>query len=415
MKESKTLEFKETVTKTFLKTVSAFSNYGGGKIIFGIDDNGNVKEIEKSEDVCIDIENSINDNISPQPKYNILVNDDRTITLTVFEGDNKPYFYKSKAYKRNDIATIEVDTFELTRLILESKKINFEELKAEKQELEFTYLSQQLKKHIQIETFNKDILKTLNLYNEKNGYNNAANILSDNNIFPGIDIAIFGDTINIIKKRTTLENMSILQMYDKAVEVYDDYYKYEEIEGSYRKKIELIPEEAFREALANALIHRSWDINARIRVAMFNDRIEISSPGGLPNGMTLDEYLHGMISLRRNPIIRNVFYRLGIVEIFGTGILRINHAYENSIRKPIYNVSANSIQIILPLYDANFTIEDNQSVIYKVLSKYENMSISDILPHVPFGRSKTKELLKKMENEGIVKVVGKGKATKYHI
>lgn len=140
MKESKTLEFKETVTKTFLKTVSAFSNYGGGKIIFGIDDNGNVKEIEKSEDVCIDIENSINDNISPQPKYNILVNDDRTITLTVFEGDNKPYFYKSKAYKRNDTATIEVDTFELTRLILESKKINFEELKAEKQELEFTYL-----------------------------------------------------------------------------------------------------------------------------------------------------------------------------------------------------------------------------------------------------------------------------------
>lgn len=239
--------------------------------------------------------------------------------------------------------------------------------------------------------------------------------MSDNSTFPGVDVAMFGDTINIIKKRTTLENMSILQMYDKAVEVYDDYYKYEEIEGSYRKKIELIPEEAFREALANALIHRSWDLNARIRIAMFNDRIEISSPGGLPNGMTLDEYLHGMISLRRNPIIRNVFYRLGIVEIFGTGILRINHAYENSIRKPIYNVSANSIQIILPLYDANFTIEDNQSVIYKVLSKYENMSISDILPHVPFGRSKTKELLKKMESEGIVKVVGKGKATKYHI
>lgn len=415
MKESKTLEFKETVTKTFLKTVSAFSNYGGGKIIFGIDDNGNVKGIEKSEDVCIDIENSINDNISPQPKYNILVNDDRTITLTVFEGDNKPYFYKSKVYKRNDTATIEVDTFELTRLILESKKINFEELPSEKKDLKFIYLEEKLKEYIKIESFNTDTLKTLNLYNEKSGYNNAANILSDNSTFPGVDVAMFGDTINIIKKRTTLENMSILQMYDKAVEVYDDYYKYEEIEGSYRKKIELIPEEAFREALANALIHRSWDINARIRVAMFNDRIEISSPGGLPNGMTLDEYLHGMISLRRNPIIRNVFYRLGIVEIFGTGILRINHAYENSIRKPIYNVSANSIQIILPLYDANFTIEDNQSVIYKVLSKYENMSISDILPHVPFGRSKTKELLKKMESEGIVKVVGKGKATKYHI
>ena len=414
MKESKTLEFKETVTKTFLKTVSAFSNYGGGKIIFGIDDNGNVKGIEKSEDVCIDIENSINDNISPQPKYNILVNDDRTITLTVFEGDNKPYFYKSKAYKRNDTATIEVDTFELTRLILESKKINFEELKAEKQELEFTYLSQQLKKHIQIETFNKDILKTLNLYNEKNGYNNAANILSDNNIFPGIDIAIFGDTINIIKKRTTLENMSLLQMYDKTVEIFKDNYQYEEIDGSYRKKVELIPEEAFREALANALIHRSWDLNARIRIAMFNDKIEISSPGGLPSGISVDEYLCGMISLRRNPIISNIFYRLGIVEIFGTRILRINQAYENSIRKPIFNLSENAIQIILPVLN-NFLIEDDQEIIYNALGESKSIPISEIVSNVPFGRTKTKELLKKMEKDGIVKVVGKGKATKYHI
>ena len=414
MKESKTLEFKETVTKTFLKTVSAFSNYGGGKIIFGIDDNGNVKGIEKSEDVCIDIENSINDNISPQPKYNILVNDDRTITLTVFEGDNKPYFYKSKAYKRNDTATIEVDTFELTRLILESKKINFEELKAEKQELEFTYLSQQLKKHIQIETFNKDILKTLNLYNEKNGYNNAANILSDNNIFPGIDIAIFGDKINIIKKRTTLENMSLLQMYDKTVEIFKDNYQYEEIDGSYRKKVELIPEEAFREALANALIHRSWDLNARIRIAMFNDKIEISSPGGLPSGISVDEYLCGMISLRRNPIISNIFYRLGIVEIFGTRILRINQAYENSIRKPIFNLSENAIQIILPVLN-NFLIEDDQEIIYNALGESKSIPISEIVSNVPFGRTKTKELLKKMEKDGIVKVVGKGKATKYHI
>ncbi len=414
MKESKTLEFKEDITKTFLKTVSAFANYGEGRIIFGIDNNGDIRGIEKSEDVCIDIENSINDNISPQPKYNILVNDDRTITLTVFEGDNKPYFYKSKAYKRNDTATIEVDTFELTRLILESKKINFEELKAEKQELEFTYLSQQLKKHIQIETFNKDILKTLNLYNEKNGYNNAANILSDNNIFPGIDIAIFGDTINIIKKRTTLENMSVLQMYDKTVEIFKDNYQYEEIDGSYRKKVELIPEEAFREALANALIHRSWDLNARIRIAMFNDKIEISSPGGVPSGISVDEYLCGMISLRHNPIISNIFYRLGIVEIFGTGILRINQAYENSIRKPIFNLSENAIQIILPVLN-NFLIEDDQEIIYNALGKSKSIPISEIVSNVPFGRTKTKELLKKMENEGIVKVVGKGKATKYHI
>ena len=81
----------------------------------------------------------------------------------------------------------------------------------------------------------------------------------------------FGDSINIIKKRLILENMSILEMYDIAVQTYKDYYQYEEIEGSYRKKVEFIPEEAFRESVTNALIHRSWDFNSKIRIYIWND------------------------------------------------------------------------------------------------------------------------------------------------
>ena len=416
MKETKTLEFKESITKTFLKTVCAFSNYEGGQIIFGIDDTGNIKGIQDPENVCIDIENRINDNINPQPTYSLSVNkENNTITLNVEEGNNKPYFYNSKTYKRNDTATIEVDTFELTRLILENKKMSYEELNSQSQELEFHYLANQFKKHVHITTFNLDTLKTLNLFNEKTGYNNAANMLSDNNSFPGIDIAKFGDNINIIKKRLILENMSILQMFDMAVETYKDYYQYEEIEGSYRKKVELVPEEAFREAVANAIIHRLWDINAKIRISMFDDRIEISSPGGLPQGITEDEYLKGMISLRRNPIISNIFFRLGIVEIFGTGILRINQTYENSIKKPIYHISSNTIQIILPIKDINYPMDKDQQMIYEILSKTNHMSISEMMPYVPFGKSKVKNLLKKMIDEGIIKMTGKGRGTKYHL
>ena len=416
MKETKTLEFKESITKSFLKTVCAFSNYGGGQVIFGIDDEGNIKGIKNPENVCIDIENRINDNINPQPIYSLSINNENnTIILTIEEGNNKPYFYNSKTYKRNDTATIEVDTFELTRLILENKKMSYEELKSKTQDLEFNYLENQLKKHIHIEAFSLDTLKTLNLFNDKTGYNNAANLLSDNNAFPGIDIAKFGNTINIIKKRQILENMSVLQMYDQAIETYKDYYQYEEIDGSYRKKVELIPEEAFREAVANALIHRLWDLNARIRISMFDDRIEISSPGGLPRGITKEEYLNGMISLQRNPIISNLFYRLGIVEIFGTGILRINQTYENSIKKPIFNISLNTIQITLPIKNSNYPINKDQEVIYNILDNTTRMSISEIVSYVPFGRSKVKNLLKEMEGEGIVKITGKGKGTKYHI
>ena len=122
-----------------------------------------------------------------------------------------------------------------------------------------------------------------------------------------------------------------------------------------------------------------------------------------------------MLSVQRNPIISNVFYRLGIVEIFGTGILRINSTYDDSIKKPIFNISPNTIKIILPIKDSNYPIDKDQEIIYKILSKSTKMSISEIMPYVPFGKSKAKELLKRMENEGIVKVSGKGRATKYHL
>lgn len=415
MKETNILEFKEEISKSFLKTVSAFSNYNGGTIIFGIDDNGKIKGIENPDKRCLDIENRINDNIFPQPNYHLEVDDlNQTISLIVNPGENKPYLYNYKAFKRNDTSTIEVDSFELIRLILEGKKINYEDLPTSNIRLDFKYLEQKLKEAISINTFNKDTLKTLNLFNN-NHFNNAAELLSDNNSFPGIDIAIFGKSINIIKKRLLLENMSILKMYDLAIQTYNDYYQYEEIDGSYRKKIELIPEEAFRESIANALIHRAWDLNAKIRISMFEDRIEIMSPGGLINGITKDEYISGMISSLRNPIISNVFFRLGIVEIFGTGILRIIHSYNESINKPIFNTSTNTIQIILPVTRSKSDLKTDNEVIYNLFKQYNELSVSEILPLVPYSRSKVKDILNKLKEENIIRKTGRGRGTKYHI
>lgn len=165
MKETNILEFKEEISKSFLKTVSAFSNYNGGTILFGIDDDGKIKGIENPNKRCLDIENRINDNIFPQPNYRLEVDDfNKTISLIVNPGENKPYLYNSKAFKRNDTSTIEVDSFELTRLILEGKKINYEDLPTSNIRLDFKYLEQKLKEAISINTFNKDTLKTLNLF-----------------------------------------------------------------------------------------------------------------------------------------------------------------------------------------------------------------------------------------------------------
>ena len=414
MRETRTLEFKETITNTFLKTVSAFSNYDGGSILFGIDDNGNVKGLPDIKQACLDIENKINDSISPQPNYTLEVqNNNQTIKLTVKSGIQKPYLYKSKAYKRNDTATIEVDTLEFSRLILEGKNIRFEELPCKDQELSFEILYSKLKESVQIETFNRDTLKTLNLYDNVNGYNNAGGLLADRNHFPGIDMVKFGESISIIQKRVTFENISILDVYEKAIAVFRDYYEYEVIQEADRKKVEKIPEAAFREAIANFLIHRVWDVESQIRVFMFDDRIEVVSPGGLPSGITVNEYLAGKLSALRNRNLANVFYRLGFVEIFGTGIIRIKQLYEESLAKPEFEVSENAIKVVLPIFENNFNLSEDEKAIYKVLSKTMLKSISEIAPYVPFGKSKTTQLLKSMGQKGVVIVEGKGRSTKY--
>ncbi len=416
MRETRTLELKETITNTFLKTVSAFSNYDGGTIYFGIDDDGKIKGLMDVMQSCLDIENKINDSIFPQPNYRLEIqNNDQTIKLTVKSGVQKPYLYKSKAYKRNDTATIEVDTLEFSRLVLEGKNIRFEELPYKEQKLSFEVLHRKLKERIQIETFNQDTLKTLNLYDNDNGYNNAAGILADKNQFPGIDIVKFGENISIIQKRATFENISVLEVYEKSIEVFRDYYQYEIIQGTDRKKMEKIPEAAFREAIANALIHRAWDVESHIRVLMFDDRIEVVSPGGLPSGITEEEYLSGKLSVLRNRNLANVFYRLGFVEIFGTGITRIKQLYEEGLIKPDFEVSENTIKIVLPILEKNLNLTEDEKTIYKILSKTMLKPISEITPYVPFGKSKTAQLLKGMERKGIVIIEGKGRGTKYII
>ncbi|MBQ6502890.1 MAG: putative DNA binding domain-containing protein [Flexilinea sp.] len=413
MNESKNLEFKESVSNNFLKTVSAFANYGAGKILFGIRDDGSICGISDTVQTCLDIENKINDNIDPVPEYSLSINKKTSvITLTVYEGTHKPYFYKSKAYRRNDTATIPADRLELTRLILEGQNLTFEEIPSKNQDLSFHLLEERLKTILHLNTVDKDTLKTLELYRDDTGFNNAAGMLADVNLFCGIDIVRFGDNINIIQTHNTFEHQSILQQYDEAFELYRQYYQYEQINGSHRETVSQIPEKAYREGIANALVHRTWDLNAHINVAMFNDRIEITSPGGLPRGLSEEEYLRGGVSILRNRIIANIFYRLQMIEKFGTGIRRIIESYKDSAIKPTFLFTENTIQITLPVMKTKNSLSGDESIIYELL-KGRIVSISEITEGSGFGRTKTKSILSKLILEGYIYTIGNGRGTKY--
>ena len=225
----------------------------------------------------------------------------------------------------------------------------------------------------------------------------------------------FGQDIDEIMDRVTLENKSILLLMEESVEMYKKYYQYEKIDGTSRKIVTRIPENAFREAIANAIIHRFWDIDAFIMVSMFDDRIEIRSPGGLPSGMSESEYLDGQISMLRNPIIGNVFYRLRYIEMFGTGIKRINKSYNNSLTKPQFKVYENSITIILPtvLDVTNLTSEEQQ--IIQIFHGNLKLSRAEIEKQSHYNKAKLIRILNSLSDKNIIYKSGKGRAVKYHL
>ena len=387
MRESRTLEYKENLSSnTFLKTISAYANYGEGKIIFGINDQGNVIGITDPVNGCLNLENKINDSLSPVPEFRLEIQKN-TIVLTVYEGRYKPYLYKGKAYKRNDSSTVEVDRLEYNRLILEGCNQTFEEITSFNQQLTFAKLETEFIRVMGIEKINKDILKTLELYSDQSGFNNAAALLADDNQFTGIDIIRFGDTIDEIMDRESLENISILSQLEKTLQMFRKYYQYEKIEGVERKCIDKIPEKAFREAIANALIHRMWDIPASIKVSMYADRIEISSPGGLPAGISEEEYLNGQISILRNPIIGNI--------------------------KPSYQCFSNSIKVILPVIRENYDLNEAEQILVNILKGKEKMSRSEIEKAAEMEKSKAVRTLNSLIEKKILKKTGAGRGVRY--
>lgn len=414
MKETRTLEYKSDLTNSFLKTVSAYSNFGSGKIMFGIADDGTIIGMDNPDQQCLDIENKINDSISPKPDYSLSINRlNNVITLEVAEGKYKPYFYKGKAYRRSDTSSVEVDHVELKRLTLEGNNLYYESLIGNDQNLNFSELERNLIEKLGITTCSNDTLRTLGLYTNDGHLNNAACILADNNAFPGIDIARFGNSIDEILDRERLINISILTQYDKAITIYRRYYQYEQISGIDRITIEKIPEKAFREAVANALVHRTWDINANIRILLFDNRIEISSPGGLPSGISENEYLNGNISTLRNPILGNVFFRLHYIEMFGTGIKRIMEAYKNYQNKPQFEIKDNSITVTLPILSSITSVTTDENKVLEVLRVGMRYSSSELAAIVNWSKDKIIRTLNVLVAEGYVTKYGTGRSTKY--
>ena len=413
MRETATLEFKQQLSKSYLKTVSAYANYGTGKIIFGIADDGTPVGLADPQDTCLRIEHAINDSIDPVPRFELSIEGDtRTVTLTVHEGPDKPYLSSGRAYRRTDTSTVEVRRLEYGRLVLTGEHVSFDALVAKEQNLAFGHLEKELASKLGLKPLDQNSLISLELMAPSGEYCNAAALLADSNHFPGIDIARFGGSINIIHSRHTFERTSVLEQMQRTLEVFDTYYAYEEIVGFERITKTLVPREAFREAIANALVHRCWDVRANIKVGMFADRIEITSPGGLPAGITEELYLAGGPSVARNPILANVFFRLGHIERFGTGIPRILDEYAHETVSPSFALRDSSITVMLPVTVLENVTLDEEAIL-AVLAKGSALTRSQISEKTQLSKSKAIRTLNALVEKGLVTKVGEGRSVRY--
>ena len=413
MRETATLEFKQQLSKSYLKTISAYANYGTGKIIFGIADDGTPVGLADPQDTCLRIEHAINDSIDPVPRFELSIEGDtRTVTLTVHEGPDKPYLSSGRAYRRTDTSTVEVSRLEYGRLVLTGEHVSFDALVAKEQNLAFGHLEKELASKLGLKPLDQNSLISLELMAPSGEYCNAAALLADSNHFPGIDIARFGGSINIIHSRHTFERTSVLEQMQRTLEVFDTYYAYEEIVGFERITKTLVPREAFREAIANALVHRCWDVRANIKVGMFADRIEITSPGGLPAGITEELYLAGGPSVARNPILANVFFRLGHIERFGTGIPRILDEYAHETVSPSFALRDSSITVMLPVTVLENVTLDEEAIL-AVLAKGSALTRSQISEKTQLSKSKAIRTLNALVEKGLVTKVGEGRSVRY--
>ena len=398
------------VNSEFLKTVSALANYRDGEILFGIDDCDEAVGVKNIEQEKLEIEKLINDNISPRPKFTLktkVVDGEEIIRLKVFKSKMPPYLYNNKAYRRTNTDTVPVDGVAFYQLLLEGSDTSFDEIEVNVTDLTFTKLEDELKKLLGISELTDDMLQTMGL-RTCDGFTNAGMLLADENEYKyGIDIVRFGETDSIFIERAEVIGKSLLYQYEKAMEMFEKWYSpYEEVVGFYREARVQIPREAFREALANAIIHRDYLMKANIRITMREDGIEIISPGGLPYGMSKEAYASGQYSQVRNEIIAETLRRLRIIEKYGAGVKRIIEEYQPFKQAPVFDeLDGQAIKVFLPrvtYVDSKEEVNDYEYRVLAFINERIEATADEILEANGGDPEYLEEVLEKLYNENKV-------------
>ncbi len=227
----------------------------------------------------------------------------------------------------------------------------------------------------------------------------------------GVKAALFGeDSKSTFQDREEISG-SVLRQFELADAFVGKHNaQRSRIKGAYRVDTRDYPEEAVREILINALVHRDYAINGSILLEMYPDRLSVSSIGGLNKGLGLDDVMMGLSS-RRNEKLAAVMYRLKLMESYGTGIPRIMDAYKGQPSKPRIELSTNVFRITLPK-TIDIDLDQTSQRVLEMLSDVP-MSRSTVEKAAGISRMSALSVLHSLVTAGLVEEVGSGRSTAY--
>ncbi len=364
--ESRNVEFKEKLpekSERYTKTIVAFANTQGGRLIIGVDDETReVVGVDREESVfkiMDSISNAVSDSCTPQivPDMELQTVDGRTIiVVSVAPGPNRPYYLRTKGKEAGTFIRVAGTTRpahpdKIKELEMEGARVSWDELtcigykvtECAIEKLCEDIMAYRKKAGLPERRVEKEQLVNWGLLKNEDGSSLASNafVLLTSDFFPfsKTQCAVFkGTERNVFLDKREYTGPIYEQIEEATAFVLRNIRLGARIEGLVRKESYELPVEAIREMIINAHCHRNlWD-DSCIQVAVYDDRLEVTSPGGLFNGLTYEEIMNGHSKLR-NRAIANIFNQMGLVESWGTGIRRIMMAAE-SYTLPVPEVQA---------------------------------------------------------------------------
>lgn len=341
--ETNRIENKEQLNEEFEQEVIAFLNYKEGGIIYiGINKKGQAVGIKDIDLTQLQIKDRIKNNIQPSTLglFDVTVEtiDNKVvIKVIISSGTEKPYYLRKRGrtpegcYIRVGSSKERMTERMIEEMFTRRIKNSLKEIESPRQDLTF----RQLKIHYEGNgmILNDNFARNLNLLTDEGKYNYNAYLLADeNNISIKLVKYLGTNKMELIENQEYGYCCLITATQRILDRLTAENTVYAKIEYNGRKEVEMIDSKALKEAVINAMVHSDYTLSTTPIIELYSDRIEITSGGGLPQGLSQEEFLEGVTAPRNKELIR-VFKDVDLIENIGSGVLRILDAYDKSCFK----------------------------------------------------------------------------------